>query len=340
MSSSTPSDAPPQMRLMQYITGHWVAAAVHSAVKLGIPDQLESSEKTSAELAAAVEAHEPSVFRLMRALTSLGLFTEVRPKTFALTELGEFLKADHPQSMRSMALFQGADPHWRGWGSFEHSVRTGESAFAKVHGMGFFDYCQTDRSFSEAFNGAMTGMSAGAADAVLAAYDFSGIATLADVGGGHGYLLTRILNRYPTMKGILYDLPHVVAGAKPAIASAGLTSRCQTSGGSFFDSVPAADAYVSKHIIHDWDDEHCVTILRNMRKSMPGSGRVLLIEIIVTPENYSTSVLIDLEMLHATQGGRERTTEEFASLFSAAGLKLNRVVPTKSLNSILEGIPA
>jgi hypothetical protein len=326
------------MRLMSCITGHWVAAAVYAAARLGIADQLRDGPRSSDDVAKAVGGHPSSVYRLLRALATLGIFDEVRPRTFALTEVGDLLRADHPQSMRSMALFQGAPPHWQGWGSFLHSVRTGESAFEHVHGKGFFDYCQTDREFGAAFDGAMTGMSAATVSAVLEAYDFSGIARLVDVGGGHGYLLSRILVEYPALKGCVYDLPHVVAGAAPLLKAAGVAGRCETAGGSFFDAVPPSDAYISKHIIHDWDDESCLKILRNMRQGLAPGGRVLLVEVVIGAENNREALgtLIDLEMLHSTHGGRERTESEFAALFSTAGLKLTRVVPTQSLFSVLE----
>lgn len=334
------NNVPPAMQLMQYITGHWVTAAMYSAARLGLADQLADGPKSSDELAATVHAHGPSVYRLMRALASLGVFVETQPRCFALTELGQFMRSDHPQSMRSVALFQGAPPHWHGWGAFLHSVRTGEPAFEHVHGKGFFDYCQGDAEFAEAFNGAMTAMSASAAEAVVAAYDFSGIETLVDVGGGHGYLLSAILQANPNLKGIVYDLPHVVEGAKGPLAAAGLADRCQTVSGSFFELVPAADGYIAKNIIHDWDDEHATTILKHMRSSMTGQGRVLLVEAVISDETPdSAAVFLDLEMLHATHGGRERTEGEFADLFRATGFELQRVVPTQSLLSVLEATP-
>ncbi len=332
---------PPNARLMQFITGHWVAAAVHTAAKLGLADQLGDGPQSSDEIASAVGAHGPSVYRLLRALTALGLFDEVEPGRFGLNEVGELLQTDHPRSMRSMALFQGADPHWRGWGAFPHSVTTGEPAFEHVHGMGFFDYCQIDPAFSEAFNGAMTGMSAAASEAVVAAYDFGGIEKLVDVGGGHGYLLTRILQRHPELRGVVCDLPHVVEGAKTAIETAGLSDRCELLGVDFFESIPPGDAYIAKNIIHDWDDEHALKILQQMRAAMQGDGKVLLVEAVITDDNSrSMAMLMDLEMLHATHGGRERTEAEFAELFQAAGLRLNRIVETTSLFCVLEAVRA
>ncbi|MGE3314595.1 MAG: methyltransferase [Planctomycetaceae bacterium] len=340
MPTDSQQAPPPSTRLMQCITGHWVASAVHVVAKLGVADHLKDGAKSSDELAAQLDCHASSLFRVLRAMTCLGILQENRPKHFSLTEAGELLRSDHPESMRSMALFQGARPHWHGWGELHHSVKTGQPAFEHVHGMGFFDYCLATPEFGEHFNGAMTGMSAMAAGAVLAAYDFSGIRKLVDVGGGHGYLISRILEKYPELQGGLVDLPDVAEGAKSTLGALGLTSRCEVVGGSFFDSLPPADAYIAKNIIHDWDDEHSRTILRNMRAAMEGNGRVILLEIVISPEvQGDVAMLIDLEMLHATRGGRERTEREFADLFEAAGLKLNRILSTETLYRVIEAVP-
>ncbi len=341
MTEPAEPEVRPALRLMQFITGHWVAAAVYAAARLKLADLLEGGPKSSDDLAEAVGAHKPSVYRVMRALATLGIFDEIAPKRFQLTEVGDLLRSNHPESMRPMALFQGAPPHWKGWGSFLHSVQTGEPAFEHIHGMGFFDYCETDSEFAAAFNGAMTAMSAVAAGAVVEEYDFSSIRKLVDVGGGHAYLISQILRRYPKLRGGVIDLPSVVPGAQAALKSAGLSSRCEVVGGSFFDAVPQADAYIAKNIIHDWDDEHAQTILKNMRKAMDGNGKVLLVELVVTPKDRdATAVMIDLEMLHATHGGRERTEAEFAELFASSGLRLQRIVRTKSPFSVLEAVPA
>jgi len=341
MTEQLEPEVRPALRLMQFITGHWVAAAVYAAARLKLADLLEGGPKTSDDLAEAVGAHKSSVYRVMRALATLGIFDEIAPKRFKLTELGDLLRSNHPESMRPMALFQGAPPHWKGWGSFLHSIQTGKPAFEHTHGMGFFDYCETDAEFAEAFNGAMTAMSAIAAGAVVEEYDFSTIRKLVDVGGGHGYLISQILKRYPQLQCGLIDLPSVVPGAMSALEKAGLSDRCEVVGGSFFDAVPRADAYIAKNIIHDWDDEHAQTILKNMRTAMDGNGKVLLVELVVTPKDKdATAVLIDLEMLHATHGGRERTEAEFAELFASSGLRLHRVVRTKSPFSVLEAVPA
>lgn len=338
VAAVSPPAPPPPFRLMTLITGHWVAAAIYAAARLGLADQLKQGPRSSDDIASACGAHGPSVYRLLRALSTLGVFEETREKTFRLTEIGDLLRVDHPQSMRSMALFQGAPPHWKSWGNFLHSVQTGTSAFEHIHGQGFFDYCAQDKEFGAAFDGAMTALSSAAAAAVLEAYDFSGIRKLCDVGGGHGYLLSQILKQYPNLQGCLYDLPHVVAGSKPLLTAAGVADRCECLGGSFFDSVPPGDAYISKNIIHDWDDEHSLRILRHMRKGLAPGGRVLLVEVVIGAANNREAIgtLIDLEMLHATHGGRERTEAEFRDLFAQAGLELRKVVPTQSLFSVLE----
>lgn len=341
MSNPAEIPPPPSMRLMQCITGHWVTAAVYVTAKLGLADQLRDGPKTTEQIATQVGADAPSIYRVMRALASLGIFQEVEPKRFALTETGQLLRADHPQSLRSMALFQGSPAHWKSWGSLLHSAKTGEPAFDHVNGSPFFDYCQANPEFGAAFNGAMTGMSASAAEAVANAYDFSGIRKLVDVGGGHGYLLSRILEKNAHLQGAVFDLPQVVEGAKPALAAAGLSRRCEVIGGSFFEDLPPADAYIAKHIIHDWSDEHSVKILTNMREAMIGNGKVLLVELVLSADDREAfGVLIDLEMLQATHGGRERTVAEFGALFEQAGLKLSRVIPTQSVSKIIEAVPA
>ncbi|MEK6233229.1 MAG: acetylserotonin O-methyltransferase [Planctomycetales bacterium] len=337
MTNETPDGPPPAARLMQMIVGHWVTAAIYAATKLKLFDQLHPDAKDSDAVAEESGANPSAVFRLLRALASVGVVEEKEPRRFALTELGDLLREDHPQSMRGMALFQGAPPHWRGWGEFLHSVQTGESAFEHVHGKGFFDYCETDEEFSAHFNDAMTAMSAGAAASVLDAYDFTGIKRLVDVGGGHGFLIASILQRFPDLQGVVFDLPHVIQGTPSRLEAAGVQDRCETIGGSFLEEVPSGDAYVLKHIIHDWDDEHSRTILTNIRGALDGDGKVLLIEAVIPPGNDpSLAKLVDLEMLHATHGGRERPEEEFAALFDSAGLVLSRVVPTQSQFSVVE----
>ena len=339
-TKTPPSNSPapkPQEVLMQMITGYWVSSAVYVAAKLALPDKVASGPRPIDELADETSTHAPSLYRLMRALASLGIFDESSPRTFKLGPLGQFLRTGGPGSMRSMALFQGAVPHRQAWNGLLHAVTTGDNGFEKVHGKGIFEFFKEDKEYSEAFNGAMTDLSFGETAALLDIYDFSGIDTLVDVGGGHGYLLTSILKKYPKMKGIVADLDHVVKGAEAAIKEGGLNDRCTTSAGSFFESVPAGDAYISKHILHDWSNEKCVTILENMRKNMTGDGKVLIIDAVIPPGNAPhPAKMLDLEMLNVCPGGKERTEDEFKELFSQAGLSLVRVIPTPSLTSVIE----
>jgi hypothetical protein len=332
---------PPPAQLMQMITGHWVAAAVHVMARLEIPDAIGDGCRAVETIATDVGAHAPSVFRLLRALASLGLAEEVTPRAFKLTATGQLLRKDVPGSLRGMALFQGAPPHWSGWGTFAHSVKTGESAFEHVHGKSFFDYLSDDPRYAEAFNDAMTGNSRGSVQAVLDAYDFSEAKTLVDVGGGHGALVIAILERYPELRGGVIDMPGVVGGARRALDARDLAGRCMVLGGDFFTEVPAADTYIAKHIIHDWGDEDCVRILTAMRNGMQGRGKVLIVDAVIPPGNDpNVAKLLDLEMLNTTHGGKERSEEEFAGLLRAAGFRLERVIPTQGMVSIVEaGLP-
>lgn len=361
-SSETPSRAPSRTpgdgetfgRLLQLITGHWVTQALHCVARLDIATLLRDGPRSTEDLAAETGAHEPSLHRVLRALASVGVFAEVAPRHFALTPLGEWMRADHPRSMRGMALFQGAAPHWAGWGSLLHAVRTGRSAFEQVHGRRFFDYLAHDTEFGGWFDMGMTSMSAPVSDEIARSYDFGGIRRLVDVGGGHGLTLAHILAAYPGLRGAVFDLPRVVAGAPAVFHEAGVSDRAVAIGGDFFGTLPPADAYIAKHIVHDWDDDHSVRILRGMAAGLATfaanadrSGdrprptlRVLLVEGVLTEGDAPDfGKLLDLEMLHATHGGRERTADEFAALFTAAGLRLRGITRTSTGACIIEGRP-
>jgi len=243
--------------------------------------------------------------------------------------------------LRNGAIFMGEEWHWRVWGDMLYSVETGKPAWGHVHGAEVFDYFAKNPRQAEIFNNAMTDMSASVAPAVVEAYDFSGINTLTDIAGGHGYLLAQILKANPTTSGILFDVPPVIAGAGAFFDKEGVAARVEKVTGDFFASVPKnADAYIMKHIIHDWDDERATKILRNINAAMPEDGKVLIVEVIVPEGNEPhQSKLVDLEML-VSPGGVERTEQEYRELLSAAGLRLTRIVPTKSPFSIIEGVRA
>ena len=247
------------------------------------------------------------------------------------------LRSNVPGSMYPMALWMADPTHLRIYADAIHSVMTGQPAVEKTFGVPVFEYFPRNPELSEIFNDAMTSFSAMVVPAVLESYDFSGIPTLVDVAGGHGGVLTAVLQKHPAMQGVLFDLEHVIAGAGPRIAELGLAGRCRTVAGNFFEAVPeGGDAYVMKHIIHDWDDERALLILRNIRKAMNRGGRVILIESVVLPGNQPDfAKIIDLEML-LLPGGRERTEAEFRALFAAAGFEMTRILPNRSPLSVIE----
>ena len=338
-SATAPAAGPrPGEVIMQLGTGFMATAALYAATKLGIPDILKSGPKPTSEIARACDGNEDAVYRVMRALASAGIFTEVAPRTFALMPEGELLLSDRPDSQRSMVLWLGNKMHFDTYPELTYAMQTGNTVTEKVYGESCFGYFEKNPEVSKVFNEAMTGFSQMFAPAALEAYDFSWLngKTLADVGGGHGFVLTSILKKYPEIRGVLADLEHVVAGAPKMIRKAGVESRCTTQPTDFFASVPAADAYVMKHIIHDWNDEKATTILRNCARAGIGKTRVVLMESVVTPGNEPHfAKWLDLEMM-LLPGGKERTEAEFAKLFDGAGLKLTRVVPTKGALSVVE----
>jgi hypothetical protein len=335
----TPPDPTAIQHVFQLIGGYIVSAALGAVARLGVADRLAAGPRSTEDLAREVGANEDALYRTLRALSMAGLFTETSPRTFALTPSGELLQTGVPGSVRDMAMFMCDDFHFRIYAEMLHAVRTGEAVVEKVVGMPPFEYFQKDPEVAARFNNAMTNFSASVAPAALKAYDFSGIDVLVDVAGGHGMLLASILERYPTMRGILFDLEHVVAGAT-VFDTLGVRNRVETKSGDFFAAVPAGgDAYLMKHIIHDWDDERAGVILRNIRTALAGkpNGRLILLDAVVKPGNEpDLNKLIDLEML-LLPGGRERTEAEFAALFSANGFQLTRVVPTESPLAVIEG---
>jgi hypothetical protein len=323
--------------VFQLMTGHIVASAVNIAARLGLSDRLANGPRTAADLAGECGVNADALYRLMRALGSLGVYEEVSARTFGLTPAGAAL-CDGP--VRWMALWIAGEFNLNVYANAMHSVKTGEPAVETTTGKPVFEYFAANPELSKIFNDAMTGFSGVVIPAVLEAYDFSGIDTLVDIAGGHGAILSAILQKYPSMKGILFDLDHVIAGARPVIEAQGLSNRLSTTSGDFFAAVPAGgDAYIMKHIIHDWDDEKAAIILRNIRKVLPKQGRVILIESIIPAGNEpNLGKIIDLEML-VMPGGKERTEQEFRALFESAGFTLTRVVPTQSPLSVVEARP-
>jgi hypothetical protein len=331
------ASAPPQVVLTQLITGSLGSQAIYVAAKLGIADLLADGPKSVDELAHAADADASSLYRVLRALASFGVFDERADRVFALNPTAELLRSYSPASLRDLAIFMGEDWHWKVWGQTLYSVRTGQAAWKQVHGQEVFPYFAANAEASKIFDRAMTSLSNLAIKAVVEEYDFSGIETIIDIAGGHGRLLTAILDANSFLKGVLFDLPHVIEGAEESTAIKAAGSRCELTTGDFFVAVPAgADAYIMKHIIHDWDDARALQILGNIRKVMKPNGRVLLVESVITPGNGPDfGKLLDIEML-VSPGGKERTAAEYDELFARAGLKLRRIVPTKSPYSVIE----
>ena len=336
MSEKKNVNQQPQDVMLQMIFGFWVSRIIYATAKLGIADILSDGAKSFDEIAASVGAHAPSMYRLLRALASVGLLNEDDEKRFALTPLGETLKSG---AMRSFAIAELGEDHFVAWGNLLHSLKTGEKAFDNVFGMPVWQYYAEHPENGAIFNEAMTDLTLAVEAAVMEAYDFSPFEKIVDVGGGHGGFLASILKANTRAQGVLFDAPQVADGARQRFDAEGLTPRCSVVGGDFFKAVPeGGDLYTMKMILHDWDDEQCVTILRNCHRAIAANGRLLIVEMVVTPpDEPSPSKLIDINMLVMT-GGRERTREEFASLFEAAGFKLYRVIQTKSPVSIVEGV--
>jgi hypothetical protein len=326
--------------MIQFITGFWTSRAVYIAAKLGIADLLQSGPKTVQELAAATGTHAPSLYRIMRALTSAGVFKKEHDDRFALTPLSETLVTSVPGSVRPFIISELGQEHYPAWGNLMHSVKTGEIAFDNFFGMDIWKYFAQNPDDAAVFNDSMSGMTAAANDAIMSVYDFSQFNTVIDIGGGHGGLITSILQKNPQTKGVLFDAPSVIEGARAKLESAGLTDRCETVGGDFFQAVPAGgDAYVMKWIIHDWEDEKAIKILKNCRQHMQSNSRLIIVDCVV-PDNDDPdfSKTFDLNMMVMT-GGKERTAAEFRELLAAAGFKLLRTIPTDVPTSIVEGQP-
>lgn len=331
---------PPEVVLTNIAFSALTTQALFVAAKLGIADLLAEGEKSAAELSAATKTHERSLYRVLRSLASAGIFQEISPKVFTNTVVSEALRADAANSMRNGVIFMGEAWHYNVWGNMMHSVKTGKSAWEKTHDVEVFDWFAGNPQEAEIFNNAMTDMSVATAPAVVEAYDFSGFETLADIAGGHGYLLAQILKANPKLNGILFDVAPVIEGSGAMLEREGVTNRVKTVAGDFFAEVPSADGYIMKHIIHDWDDERSVKILKRIHNAMKDGGKVLIVEAVVPEGNEPHySKLLDLEML-TSPGGIERTAEEYRELLASADFRLTKIVPTKSPFSIIEAVKA
>lgn len=330
----------PAEALMQFSIGYMVSASTGVAARLKIADLIGAGPKPVAELAREAQVNEDALFRVLRALASVGIFAETEPRTFVNTPVSDKLRAGAADSVRDMVIWLTTPIHFQTYAELMHSVKTGTTAIDQVTSYECFEYFRRNPDVGEIFNKAMTGFSAMMAPLVLEAYDFSGLGTIADIAGGHGFLITSILKKHSDLRGILFDLPHVCAGGRAAVEGQGLASRCEVAEGDFFQAVPAADSYVMKHIIHDWDDQRAIQILKNCASSMRGNGKILLVESVIAPGNDPHfAKWIDIEML-TLPSGKERSEKEFAELLAQAGLRLTRVVPTKSPVCVVEAVKA
>ncbi|MDX6438189.1 MAG: hypothetical protein QOF45_772 [Gaiellaceae bacterium] len=324
---------------MRLVNGYQFSQAIHVAATLGIADLLAGGARTSDDLSDEAGADPDSLHRLLRALASVGVLREEDDRRFSLTPLGEQLRSDVPGSIHGWAAFIGRPYYWQAWAGLLHSVRTGENAFRHVHGQDVWSYRAERPEENAIFDGAMQSRTRASNAALVAEFDFSRFGTLVDIGGGNGSLLANLLASQPSLQGVVFDQPHVVAGATPVLEAAGVADRCRIESGSFFEAVPAGgDAYLLKWIIHDWEDEDAIAILQVVRAAIADGARLLVVERHLGPPNEEAqSKFSDLNML-VGPGGRERTQNQYAALFESAGFRLVDATTTGEL-VVFEGQP-
>ena len=341
-SRATASAETPATRLRDLIAGFVLSRAVYAAASFEVADLLAKSPSDAQTLARVCGADANALYRVLRALASVGVFAEDENGKFSNTPMSELLRSDVPGSLRALSLMYGDDDIWAAWGLILHSVRTGDAGMNKVVGMHAFDHYARHPEKAKVFDQAMVSSSSLVNRALTEAYDFSQFGRIVDVAGGYGSTLCAVLNATPDLRGVLFDMPHVIEGARARVVAQGLADRCEFAAGNMFESVPAgADAYFMKHILHDWDDTACGRILAAIRAAIPPHGRLLVSEklILPGPSGYYGKIT-DLVMLVHNQGGRERTEAEYRELFARAGFKLTRIVPTFADHSLLEAVIA
>jgi hypothetical protein len=325
--------------LRRLTNGFQVSQAIHVAARLGLADLLRDGPRSVDDLAAATGTTAAALSRLLRALASIEIFADVGGR-FGQTALSNYLRSDVTGSLRAWAMLICRPDHWRAWAELERSLRSGTAAFRELYGVTAWDWRAAHPEENAIFNAAMTGLAAGMVESIVAAYDFSQIRSLVDVGGGEGALLAAILAANPQMRGINFDLPHVITGAKDLLDRAGVGDRCELVAGSFFETIPpGADAYILKSIVHDWDDAAALAILQRCRVAVPDHGRLLLVEHVLKPVNQPDPARFsDLNML-VMLGGQERDPDEFTRLCGEAGFRLSAIIATTSTHSVIEARP-
>lgn len=339
-TSAKDQTPPAHVGMFQLLNGVFVVGALSCLARLGIPDLVEHGPKSADELAAQVGADPRALYRLMRATACVGVLSEGPDGKFSETPLSAVLRSNANPSLKAFAIMHGRDWHGLGWSQLDYCVRTGKQALDKIYGMPIFQFFQQHPEEAQLFNQSMSDLSTIDSPAVADAYSFGEIQSIVDVAGGHGLLLATILSRNPHLKGTLYEVPHVLEGAKSGPLKP-FMDRCTLASGDMFSAVPTgADAYVMKHIIHDWPDDLCIKILKACRKGVNPGGKLVVVDNVIQPGNdFAPGKFLDLQML-IFPGGCERTEKQFRDLFAAAGWKLNRVIPTAAIESIVEGVPA
>jgi hypothetical protein len=339
----TAPELPPPLALFRMVTGYYISRVVWVAAELGIADLLRDAPRDAEDLANATQTHAPSLRRVLRLLVTAGVFVENEDGRFALSPVGQFLRSGVPGSMRAAARLFGG-PTQDLWAEILHSVRTGNPTSPLVWGTDSFSYMNEHPELAALFDEAMADWTKQVAAAAADAYDFSRFGTIVDVGGGNGTLLAGILARTPGPRGIVFDLPHVAARAEAHLAALGLAGRCSVVGGDFFKEVPGGgDAYLLKHVIHDWNDARAGEILRTCRRAMGRDAKILIVEGVYPPRLDQTpasqgAAANDVNMLVCT-GGRQRSEPEFRALYAAAGFELTGLVPTPPLQiQVIEGV--
>jgi hypothetical protein len=339
-SAARPTASPESAaQVRRILAGVRLSQAVSVAASLGIPDALADGPRSAHDVASAVGGDAATTYRLLRTLAAGGVLDESEDRTFSLTDLGVALRSDVVGSVHDQAILFGKPYVLAAWGNLEHSIRTGENAFTALNGEDVWAWRARDPEEESAFNRAMASASAPVGPALAATYDFGAIGKLADIGGGSGTLLAAVLGAHPGLRGILFDQPAVVAEAAPILERAGVADRTEVVGGDFFASVPAADAYVMKAILHDWSDADSTRILQTIRSASAVTTRLLIVErVLGGPNNDLDGKLMDLHML-VMPGGLERTLDEWRTLLAAGGWTLTGTRPIVGGWQLIEGVP-
>ncbi len=339
-----PPDLPPPVAMLQMLGGFRVARSIYVAAELGIADVLADGPKSIDELAQATGSHAPSLYRVLRALAGVGIFAEDESGRFILTPPAEFLQTDVPDSLRASVMLFGEEWHWRLWGNLSYSVETGEPAFDHLYDKSFFEFYNQNPEFARTSSESKTSMVTRASASLLENYDFSSIGKVVEIGlaGAYGSTIISLLKANQAMKGVLFDFPPVIEGVKPLIEAQGLTERCELIAGDCLESVPSGgNAYILMFVVHNWDDERAIKILKNCHQAMAKDALLLLVEMIMPKGNDPfVGKLVDIQSLILTPGGYERTEEQYRSLLDAAGFKVNNIISSQTANSIIEAVQA